>query len=380
MHVLHIISSTDPRGGGPAAALVGMAVAQRDAGLAVTVCSTWAAGEDLSVADRFRECGINVELIGPCAGPLRRHPQMKEIIRRLIINADLVHIHALWEEIQHRAAQVAQQLNKPYIITPHGMLTPWSLAQKSLKKKLYMALRLNKNLRRASAIHYTTQTERQMSASVAGATPAIVESLGVDLSEFDQLPPKGAFRTKYPSIGDRPLIVFLGRIHPGKGLEYLVPAIAQLANTETMLAIVGPDSQGYRAEIEKRVAQNNLRDRIVFTGLLRGPDRVAALRDADLFCLPSDHENFGVAIVEALAAGTPVVISDQVNIKDEIRTAGVGGVVPTDADALAKEIDQWLANPARREHAASRCRAFVADNYDWNTIARHWAEHYSRLA
>ena len=379
MKILHVISGIDRRGGGPATALIGLTQALAAQGADVTVAATWCQGDDLSAAEDLQKHGIHVELIGPCRRPLARHPQIKHLLKTLIAQADIVHIHALWEEIQHQAARVAYQLRVPYIITPHGMLDPWSLTQSKLKKKLYMAWRLRKNLNRAAAIHFTSNTERDQARSLTLSPQSIVKPIGIDLTEFENPPPAGTFRDRYPAISNRPLIVFLGRIHPGKGLEYLIPAMAKVRPDNTVLAVVGPDSNGYQTEMETLVAKHRLEQRVIFTGMLTGTDRVAALADADLFALPSDHENFGVAVIEALAVGTPVVISDQVYIHYMIAKAGVGGVIPADSDALAEELERWLLDDSLRCHAGSHSRAFVREHYDWGNIAQHWLKSYVRL-
>ncbi len=127
------------------------------------------------------------------------------------------------------------------------------------------------------------------------------------------------------------------------------------------------------------VSECNLDHRVIFTGMLRGADRLIALADADLFVLPSYQENFGVVVIEALAAGTPVVISDQVNIHPQVSRAQMGGVVPTEIEPLAAEIDRWLADEAMRSGAAERGRAFVQERYAWDKIAQRWVQCYDRI-
>lgn len=379
MRVVHVISGIDPPNGGPAIALAGLAAAQARAGLEVTVLATYAAGADLSPADRLRDSGVSVELVGPCAGALFRHPHIQPAVEQHLATADVVHVHALWEEVLHQACRAAQRHSIPYLITPHGMLDPWSLAQSKWKKRLYMLWRLGRNLRRAAALHFATEAERDMTAGLNLPTPVIVEPNGLDLSEFENLPPPGAFRSRYPQLGTRPYVVYLGRLHAGKGLELLVPAFAQAQARDAMLVLVGPDSRGFQAQVQGMVAKHGLQDRVVFTGLLRGAERVAALAEATLFALPSFHENFGIAVAEALAAGTPVIISDQVCIHREISAAGVGGVVGLNVEALAHELSRWLSDSPLRQTAAARARAFVWQRYDWNRIAGQWARHYQRL-
>ncbi|MGH7179581.1 MAG: glycosyltransferase, partial [Tepidisphaeraceae bacterium] len=380
LRVLHVISSLSSAGGGTTAAVVGMARAQAQADLRVSVIATFGDGHPPDSASQLRENGVNVILVGPFQGKLRTHPELIPSLDRAISDADVVHIHALWEEIQHRAARIAGSRGVPYIVTPHGMLDDWSLAQKRLKKTIYLLWRGNRNLRAASALHLTSRAERDNVARLNLNSTTIVEPLGIELSEFESLPGRGTFRSRHAKIADRKLVAFLGRVHPGKGLELLVPAMARSKVRDAVLLIIGPDSGGFRASVEAMVAAHGLSDRVIFTGMLVGADRVAALADADLFALPSFHENFGVAVIEALACGVAVVISDQVNIQQEIRDAGLGGVVPTRVDDVARELDRWLSDDVLRRGAASRAREFVWKNYDWRMIASHWAGHYARLA
>jgi glycosyltransferase involved in cell wall biosynthesis len=360
-------------------ALIGLAEAQTAQGMDVRIIATWRSESEIPVAERLRGNGVKVDLIGPCTGPLVRHPKLNSTIGDRVTESDVVHIHALWEEIQHLSAVHSRQARKPYIIRPCGMLDPWSLAQSKWKKRVYMAWRLRRNLASASALHFSTLTESQCAGKLGLKPPAIVEPNGVDLKEFVNLPAKGTFRAKYPQLAGRPYVVFLGRLHPGKGAEMLIPAFAKLRNKEAMLVLVGPDQDGYKAHLESMVRDNKLENRVIFTGMQKGLDRVAALADADLFSLPSEHENFGIAVVEALAAGLPVVISDQVYLHPDVTAANVGGVVPMNIDALARELDRWLDYESLRTSATSRARPFVWDRYDWLQIARRWKGHYDQL-
>jgi glycosyltransferase involved in cell wall biosynthesis len=380
MQILHVISNIDPSLGGTSTALIALARAQRGAGLHVNVLSTFSTPSE-DAAESLRRDGVNVTLIGPTTQPLSRHPHIEPALREQVPRADIVHIHALWEEVQHRAARVARELGKPYVITPHGMLDPWSLRQSKWKKRLYLALRMRSNLDHAAAIHYTSEIERDLSTPLKLRPPTIVEPNGVDLAEFENLPPRGAFRAKHAVVGgDRPMVLFLGRVHPKKGLDLLLPAFAQAAPPRAGLVIAGPaEDDAYAEQLRMKVRTCGLFARTVFTGMLRGRERIEAFVDADLFVLPSYQENFGIAVVEALASGCPVLISDQVNIHREITAGGVGGVVPTEQNALADELKRWLDGENLRRAAGARGPAFVRARYDWNVIARHWAGHYARL-
>jgi glycosyltransferase involved in cell wall biosynthesis len=378
MKILHVISSIDPRKGGPTTALAGMAEAQAAEGLDVTLVATFQPNSDHSTAQQMQRRGVTVHLIGPVRGPLASHRQIKPTVRKHVAESDIVHIHAMWEDIQHHAAIAAHSLGRPYVISPHGMLDPWSLSQGRWKKRLYLALRQRRNLNRAAALCFTTETERRLTEPLGLRPPSIVEPLGIDLSEFEGLPRKGAFRSRYPEIGDRPMLLYLSRIHPKKGLDLLIPAFASLENERVMLVIAGPDSDdGYKARVEQMARDRHVPDRVVFTGMLYGAERIEAMVDADLLTLPSYQENFGIVVPESLAAGTPVVISDQVNMHDFVTRGEVGEVVPTDVARLTDALNRWMTDEILRSKAAARCRPFVWEHFDWRQIARRWKNHYA---
>ncbi len=379
LNVLHTISTLDIRAGGPVVALAGLAAAEAQAGMKVSIAATWPAAHRPPDPQFLRAEHVSIESVGPARGPLQRHPDLLELIRRKVCEADVVHIHGLWEEISYQAAIAAEKQNKPYIIVPHGMLDPWSLAQKRLKKKLYLWWRLRKRLDRAAAIHYITVGERDLAQTLKLRAPSLVEGIGLDWQEFAKAPPRGTFRSRFPMIGGRPMLLFLSRIHYKKGLDYLIDAFAQVRDRESVLVIAGPDVDGYQTEVQKRIVRAGLVDRVIFAGMLTGVDRISAMMDADLFLLPSRQENFGVVVAESLAAGTPVIISDRVNLHPQITAADVGEVVQLDSSKIATAIDTWLADPDRRRAAGERARIFARSQFDWTVLAEHWAGHYQRL-
>jgi glycosyltransferase involved in cell wall biosynthesis len=260
------------------------------------------------------------------------------------------------------------------------MLDPWSLAQGRWKKKLYLALRLRNDLARASAIHFTNAIERDQARGVGLGTPSLVEKYIIDLREFDHLPPAGTFRNLHPSLQGQRLVLFLGRIHPKKGLDLLLPAFAAASERcDAMLVLAGPVDEDYRQALRKRIDELKIGHRVLFTGALLGPQRLAAFAEADLFVLPSYQENTGIAVIESLAAGTPVLISDRVNIYPEIARADVGTVVPAELSALTAAIDRCLGARQSRQALADRSRAFVREQYDRLALAQRWRGHYQQL-
>jgi glycosyltransferase involved in cell wall biosynthesis len=379
MRILHIMSSIDRRRGGPIV-VTGLAAAQVRAGLKVSVLAVYNPGDDLSAAQGLEAAGVKVELVGPVSTRRDEIRALNGPLAQSISSTDLIHVHALWEEIQYRTFKSAQAAGVPYVLTPHGMLDTWSLAQHRAKKKLYLTLRLARHLRRAVAFHATSHAESQQIQALNLGPKVIVEPLGLDMKEFDSLPQRGDFRNSHPDIGSRTLIAYLGRIHPGKGLEYLIPALAHPETRDVFLAAVGPDSEGFMDKMKTLASTHGVSDRVLFTGMMVGPARLAPLVDADVVALPSDHENFGMAAVEAIAAGTPVLLSDEVNIYREIIDAGVGWVVARDPAAIAQTIARCVKDPSVRQRAAALCGPFAREHYDWSAIGRRWVAHYTELA
>jgi glycosyltransferase involved in cell wall biosynthesis len=239
---------------------------------------------------------------------------------------------------------------------------------------------MRRNLERASALHFATEMERDAVARLRLSPQTIVEPFGLDPAEFADPPPRGTFRAAHPQLAGRRIVAFLGRLDYGKGLELLIPAFAQAAPADAALVVIGPDSHsGYRRTVEALILQHGLRERTLLTGMLTGRDKLAALVDAHLLAQPSFHENFGVAVLEALACGCPVLISDQVYLHPRITAAGLGGVTPCTVEAVAAELKRWLTDDALRTQAADRARPFALGEFAWDRVATDWVRHYKAL-
>ena len=150
MRILHAISGIDPRNGGPTNALIGLAAAQVRAGLDVRVAATWQEQDAFTSAKRLEGLNVGVRMIGQAHGKLSRHPDLIRSLEQELEQADVLHVHAIWEEIQHQACRTAQRMSKPYVVTPHGMLDPWNMRKSRLAKRIFLAMRVRRNLDRAT--------------------------------------------------------------------------------------------------------------------------------------------------------------------------------------------------------------------------------------
>ncbi|MEM8781484.1 MAG: glycosyltransferase [Planctomycetota bacterium] len=386
MIVAHIIPGLDPKDGGPPVALEGLSIAQVACGAEVRVVSTFREGDDDARVRRMREQGVATEWVGPVKTRFQFAPGMNEAVDRAVAGADVVHIHSLWEQVQHVAAKAARRHRVPYVFRPCGMLDPWSLSQSRLKKRVVLGLRLRRDLNGAAALHYTADAEAAGAEPLGLKPPAVVVSNGVQTAPFRDAPDDPGFLDRRcPRFAGRPIVIFLSRLHPKKGGDLLIRAFAACLeraapDRRPALVFVGPDDGKTQAEWQALAEALKVADDLAFLGLLNGDDKVHALRAADVFCLPSHQENFGIAVVEALAAGTPAVVSDQVNIHDAIAGSGFGASVPMDVPAIADALHAWLNDADRRAATRRDALGWVEATYGWPAIAKRWVDvEYPRL-
>ena len=307
-------------------------------------------------------------------------PELRKALRREISQFDLVRIHGLYLYPQYAAASEAQRADIPYIVTPHGALDPWLRRNGRVRKRMTDLAWQRRMLRDAAAIHATTEAESLLLDEVVPEGPSRrIVGNGVATKLFETLPARGAFRTSLGIDPDSALILFLGRMARKKAIDVLIRAVARLPDRSLALAIVGPDDEDLTAELRRLAATLGIDGLVHFAGPLYGSSRLQALADADLWILPSHTENFGNAVLEAMAASVPTVVSTQVNLAPDIVAARAGSVVRPDETALAGEIERLLDDPEERARIAAAGRAF-ADHYDWRHVAKQLASMYSEFA
>jgi len=225
-------------------------------------------------------------------------------------NDKIIHTHNLWNYITYLAYKQSKRYNIPYIVAIRGSLYKWSLEQSPLQKKIAWKLFQKKVLDNASCIHVTEIKEMDAVRGLGVKTPIAIVPNGINLDEFENMKNKTDSKKSLDLNIEKRYILFMSRIHPKKGLEYLVNAWVRVASqyTEWDLLIVGPQyDKKYMDKIVSIIDSHNLKDRVAFTGMLTGEYRINAFSACDLFVLPSHTENFGIAIAEAMAAKLPVI-------------------------------------------------------------------------
>jgi len=307
------------------------------------------------------------------SGRFAYSPGMAAALDRVVPACDLVHVHTLWTHATAAAARACRRHNVPYVLMPHGMLDPHSLERKRIRKLVYGRLFEFRRVRAARAILYTTDQERTLAERALGALPpGHIVPLGADRPPAGRAELAREFLASRAHLRSKRLVTFLGRVHPKKGLDLLIPAFARVVSRvpDAHLLVIGPEEAGAGLELQARVERAGLRPHMTRIDMLVGRQKWAALAASTLFVLPSYQENFAIAAAEALRMGTPVVLSNRVNIWREVFEAGAGSVVPCDPDALAAALDARLREPASRWHQMSQAAVRLAETaFDWSRSA-----------
>ncbi|NJK49198.1 glycosyltransferase [Candidatus Gracilibacteria bacterium] len=388
MKILQIIPSVSLVYGGPSQMVLGLSAALAKEGIDVTIISTNSNGDagqpplDVPIGKLISQDGYQI-LYFPCS-PFRRYKFSFDLLRWLAIHAkeyDLAHIHALFSPVCTAAATVARSRKLPYILRPLGTLDPADLQKKRQLKQLYGYLLERPNLAGSAAIHFTSEEECKISERFGVQTKDLVIPLGVNIPE--ELQNSGQIREKFGIERDRPLILFMSRIDPKKGLDLLIPALEKLLEARLqfhfVLAGTNPQDPNYEKQIRDRIATSQLSNCTTITGFVAGEFKQALLQEADLFVLPSYYENFGIAVTEAMAVGTPVVISDRVYIWEDVQKADAGWVSSTNVESLTETLTLALRDVEDRKLKSINARKLVIEQYSWGAIAKQTIAAYTKV-
>ncbi len=383
MHILHVIGSLDPATGGPAAVALRLAAAQAELGHRVGIVSPAEPDAEARLAGatlRLPGRGRIRRIVAP--GTAARSP-VATLFRRAewdaaLAGADIVHLHGIWEPMLAAAAAASRRAKTPYVVQPHGMLDLWSLAQKPWKKRLALSLGVRRMILRAAFILALNDDEVRLMGVIGSrpAPPRLVIPNGVFMEEIEPLPREGSFTGRHPRLTGRRYVLFLSRLHHKKGLDHLAQAFRRIAplHPDVDLVVAGPDGGG-RKPFEQAIAAAGLSRRVLLFDGLWAEDKIAALVDAACFCLPSRQEGFSMAITEAMACGTPVVISEACHFP-EVAAEGAGEVLPLDPEAFADALDRILSSPVRAAAMGRAGRSLVRAAYTWPVIGRRTLQAY----
>jgi glycosyltransferase involved in cell wall biosynthesis len=288
-------------------------------------------------------------------------------------------IHGTWQYHAFATWRALHDSEIPYFVYPHGMLDPWfkrTYPLKHLKKWTYWPWADYRVLRDARAVLFTTEQERQLAGQSFWLYQAneVVVGYGTSAPPPDAERQREVFLEAFPHLRGQRVLLFLSRIHPKKGVDLLIEAFAAVAPVDPLLQLViaGPDQVAWQAALQQRAAELGLAKRITWPGMLSGDLKWGAFRSAELFCLPSHQENFGIVVAEALACGLPVAITEPVNISAEVAAAGAGLVHADTVAGTTGGLRQWLAMPsAQRLVMVQRGQRLFAEHFDFASVARN---------
>ena len=329
--------------------------------------------------------------------------QMARALKNNLPAFDAVFIVDIWNYPAAIAAHYSRMYKKPYILIPSGMLYPYAFSKKIWKKWLYYRLVVKRDLKHATLMQYTSDDEEKKTHPfLALKNKAVVVSNGIDLLEFSSLPGREMLQASYPYLKDKKIILFLGRLRWIKGLDILLKAYVLLAKErgDVHLFIAGNDESGYGMKVKRwaleagmNYVDRPLGDRngklkagdhpedvkVTFTGILNNQEKLVVYAGSDIFVLPSYSENFGMVVIEAMACGLPVIISNKVGISKEVEQNKAGIVIDTSAPDLYRAIKILLENHDLREEIKVNAGKLVKENYDIDKVAAKMIRIYEEL-
>lgn len=374
LRVAHVIATLAPRDGGPPRAVQDMCRVLAERGHHVELLTTNQDGSGvLPVIVGQPVATDGYETTYYPAGRPRTYPITRGLVKALLERTpsyDVVEVHGLYLFHSLAAGVIARRRHVPYVIQPHGSLDRYQRAHHRGRKALYGIIAERRNLDFASAIHYTTAHEQREAEETGISAPGCVVPLGVDTDLYGRPPVETRLPDGVPT--GVPLITFMGRLATVKGLPVLLDAFGLVARTHDTahLVIAGPDNHGLRAVLDHQAAEAGISGRVTFTGMIAGPEKVALLQKSWVFVLPSEHESFGIAAVEAMAARVPVIVSRGVGIHVEVEAGGAGLVVEHAGGAIASGILRLLSDAAIREDMAAAAQDLALQRFSLEAMAR----------
>jgi glycosyltransferase involved in cell wall biosynthesis len=374
MKVLHVIAGTDPESGGPIEALHRISeVMIRDGHQVVAVSIE---DEKDAASRRFP---FPVAGIGRGTRPYSYNPRLTSWLSENARQFDVVVLHGLWNYSSFGAWRALRGNSIPYYIFTHGMLDPWfrdSYPLKHLAKQIYWTVAEGRVLRDAQAVLFTCEEERMRARNVFCGHPykERVVLFGTADPSGDACSQKAAFYDQFPELQDRRFLLFLSRIHPKKGCDLLIQAFSELISElppDLDLVVAGPDQVGWIAELRRLTETLDIAKRVHWPGMLKGGVKWGAFRTAEAMILPSHQENFGIAIAEAMACSTPVLISNKVNIWREIEASQSGFIEPDTLEGTRNLIRRFMGSPeSERIRVSANARAGFLRYFDIEVTAR----------
>ncbi len=378
MKILHVVQSLDPAWGGIARVLPELAMVLAQAGDECRIATL--TGGRFGTPPTID--GVEVRSFAAKAGSwFATSTEFDRQINELVAWADVVHMHGLWTGQNWSAGKAARRAGMPYVMTPHSMMMPWAWNRSWWKKRPAGWLFEHANLRKAALLHALAPGEADAMRALGFNTNIEMIPNGLHVGAYETLPPAVRLIARFPELKDRRWILFLGRIHPQKGIVQAMQAGFDVlsAAKQWHLIVAGPDEVGMRSVLEAAVRRKGAADRVTFTGMLDREDTLAALAGAKVLLQPSMSEGLSMSILEALACGVAVVISPACNMP-LVQERGAGVIVEPQRRAIAGVLAKLVAQSAEELKAmGSKGRALAREQFDWSALTPRYRAMYSRV-
>ena len=369
MKILHVTASLSPEWGGPTKVVIELTEELVRKGLDIAIFSPIKNGDKVKIKPPQ---GVNLhlfkeEFLARCWTSYSL--DFAEAVKQNIHKFDIIHIHEIWHYPHYIAYKAAKKAGKPYVITIHGALNPWCLGYKSFKKKIYASLIQKHILKEANVIHAITDEEVKQIKNFVSSNNIVMIPNGINSEDFINLPSRKEMEKLYPELIGKKVFLFLGRLHPVKGLDLLAKAFGMIARErdDIYLLIVGPDSNGYKIQVEKVLESEGVLNKAIFTGMLNGHEKLAALSRADICIVPSYSEVRSIVALEAMICKLPVIITRQCNFP-EVAEYEAGIVIEPDLKQLTEALNILLSNSKLCKKMGENGRRLVLDNFTWDKI------------
>ena len=373
MRILHVIPSIGPLRGGPSVAMGVIARALRDGGVDVDVATTNDNDSellDVPIGSPVVEDGVRYWYFQRTTHPYTTSTGLASWLRANAANYDVVHAHALFSFATSAAAAAARRNTVPYVIRPLGTLARYGMRQHSLLKQVSWFTVERRLLKQAAAVHFTSEAERE-EAERLGKWRSVVIPLGV------ATPPH---IDRAPVDEDRPVYLYLSRIHPKKRVELLLQAFWLVRETVggARLVIAGNGEPGYVRELQGLSAELGIAEHVTWAGHVKGEEKAKLFAQATAFVLPSVNENFGIAPVEALAAGVPVVLTRGVAIHREVEASQAGIIVDDTVSDLADAMID-IRSAATQRAMSQQATALARDTFSVEAMQKSLIALYQKI-
>jgi glycosyltransferase involved in cell wall biosynthesis len=377
MRVLHVIPSVAARYGGPSAAIVPMCQGLSALGATSHIVTTDADGNrrlPVAIGELTSWQGVPAVFFRKTASESYKYSrQLASWLDENVRAYEVVHIHGVLSHACLAAAAACLRQNVPYVIRPLGTLAPWSLRQKAFRKRLLLRLSGLRALRGAAAIHYTSAEERRTVEASLRLANGVVVPLGIDPAVLEAPRIAGNERDRDPYL------LAMSRLHPKKNLEALIDAFVGSRSVDGFerwrLIIAGTGEAAFVRTLEQHVNDRQARGRVTFVGWVDGRDKVELMRRAAVFALCSKHENFGLAVLEALASGVPALLSRHVDLADDVERARAGWIADDVGESLRAAVANAIRDPTERDARGQAARE-LARRFAWPVVARQLVEMY----